>query len=203
MSELTAAEASARDSLDLEAEVSVSCVGRGFVSIAQVPDLHRLTNLRRLCLHGNNIAHIDGLTGLTALVDLNLSSNAVSAIDAGALRGLTRLTSLNLASNRLQTVTGLDGLSNLETLNLSFNYITSIAGLAALAGPLCKLKNLNLKQNQLHNLQAFSVLVGCMGLRWLQVAGNPVCSLPNYAQALASVLSQVGEGTWKRVPTRA
>ncbi|EFJ51748.1 hypothetical protein VOLCADRAFT_56822 [Volvox carteri f. nagariensis] len=177
--------------LDPDKGDSLSFIGQGLLSIGQVPELHRLTGLRRLCLHGNNITRIDGVQGLTNLVELNLSSNAVSSLDPGSLRCLTRLTLLNLASNRLQAVQGLDGLANLEQLNLSYNYITSIAGLTALQGPQCKLRQLNLKHNQLHNLQAFSVLVGCISLRSLQVVGNPVCQLPNYMQALATVLAHV------------
>ncbi|PNH07526.1 Leucine-rich repeat and coiled-coil domain-containing protein 1 [Tetrabaena socialis] len=174
-----------------EVEDSLSCIGQGLLSVAQVPNIHRLTGLRSLCLHGNNIAQLEGLQALTSLVDLNLSSNAVASIDPGSLRGLTLLTSLNLAGNRLQAVQGLDGLSSLEHLNLSYNYITSLGGLSALQGPRCQLRQLNLKHNQLHQLQGFSVLVGCISLRWLQVEGNPVCQLPNCLQALASVLPHV------------
>ncbi|KXZ43849.1 hypothetical protein GPECTOR_79g128 [Gonium pectorale] len=174
-----------------EQDASLSCIGQGLLAIGQVPELPRLSNLQSLCLHGNNITRVEGLQHLTNLVDLNLSSNALASIDPGSLRALSRLTSLNLASNRLQTVQGLNGLSNLEQLNLSYNYITSLGGLSVLQGPLSKLRVLNLKHNQLSSLQAFSVLVGCMSLRWLQVAGNPVCQLPNYMQALVTVLSQV------------
>ncbi|GFR43792.1 hypothetical protein Agub_g4909 [Astrephomene gubernaculifera] len=182
---------SATNSSNSEPGATVSCIGQGLLSISQVPDLHRLRGIRSLCLHGNNLTRIEGLQDLAELVELNLSSNAIASIDPGSLRGLSRLTSLNLASNRLPTVQGLDGLSSLEHLNLSYNYITSITGLSALQGPLCKLRQLNLKHNQLHNLQSFSVLVGCISLRWLQVAGNPVCQLPNYLQALATVLTHV------------
>lgn len=173
---------------------SVSCIGQGLVSISQVPDLHRLTSLRSLCLHGNNITRIEGLQQLAGLADLNLSSNAIDAIDPSALRGLSSLTSLNLASNRLQSISGLDGLSSLEVLNLSYNYLTSLSGLSALQGPRCALRQLNIKHNQLSTLQSFSVLVGCINLRWLQVAGNPVCQLPNCLQVRGGCAHRPGPG---------
>jgi hypothetical protein len=172
-------------------EEDVSCVAAGLVSIGQVPRLASLTGLKRLCLHGNSITRVDSLSGLCALLELNLSSNAIANIEPTSLRGLSRLTSLDLASNRLHAVQGLEGLSSLANVNLSYNYLTSIAGLSALAGPSNSLKQLNLRYNQLQQLQSFSVLVGCVGLRWLQVAGNPVCALPNSTQALASVLAHV------------
>lgn len=170
-------------------EDSVSCIGQGLVSIYQVPELQQLTGIRSLCLHGNNLPRIEGIAHLSLLQDLNLSSNSITSISG--LNALTGLTSLNLASNKLTAVAGLEGLSNLASLNLSYNYISNVSGLSALQGPLCKLRVLNLKHNQLLSLQNLAVLVGCINLKELHIQGNPVCAMPNHLQALMSVLPQV------------
>ena len=67
------------------------------------------------------------------LIELNLSSNALTAVEG--LAGLSRLEVLDLASNRLREVAGLDGLRALRTLNLAHNRLASLAGLAALQVP--------------------------------------------------------------------
>ena len=175
---------------------AVSRIGQGLVSCFQVQELQRPGPIRSLCLHGNSIPRIEGLQLLTALQELNLSSNSIAGIEN--LAGLASLTSLNLASNKIQVITGLDGLSSLTHLNLSYNYITSLAGLnqggqgaPPLPGPGQKLRLLNLKQNLLGGLQSLSVLVSFTCLRHLSVEGNPLCQLPNYRQALLSVLPQI------------
>lgn len=168
----------------------VSRIGAGIISLYQVPELQQFLNITSLCLHANNITRIEGLERVGAtLTDLNLSSNALVVIDG--LSGLSNLRSLNLASNKLPDVHGLEGLSSLSSLNLSYNFITSLSGVSSLQGPLCSLSTLSIKQNQLKKLQDFAVLVGCIKLRELHVDGNPVCQVPNYRQALASVLPQI------------
>lgn len=177
------------DNPAIDDDEAYSCIGRGLISPYQVSELQQLTGLRSLCLHGNNLPRIEGISQLVLLEDLNLSSNAITSISG--LDGLAHLTSLNLASNKLTVIAGLEGLSNLSTLNVSYNYVSSIAGLSALQGPLCKLRSLSLKHNQLVSLQSLAVLVGCIQLRELQIQGNPLCGMPNHLQALLSVLPQV------------
>jgi hypothetical protein len=148
------------------------------------------TTLRSICLHGNNITKAEGLENLSALQELNLSSNALATVDG--LSTLSNLTTLNLASNRLSGNLGsLAGLSSLNHLNLSYNSLTGLGGLASLGGPHSKLRVLNVKSNLLPGLQPFSVLASCVALRELSVAGNPMCQLPSYRQALLSVLPQI------------
>ncbi|MEW5311510.1 MAG: hypothetical protein WDW38_003219 [Sanguina aurantia] len=89
----------------------------------------------------------------------------------------------------LYQVPELQQLLNITSLCLHANNITRIEGLerarSAASPPL------SIKQNQLRKLQDFAVLVGCIKLRELHVDGNPVCQVPNYRQALASVLPQI------------
>lgn len=76
-------------------------------------------------------AHSSALAGQARqLTDLNLSSNALTAVEG--LAGLSHLTSLNLAANRLREVAGLDGLRCLRSLVLAHNLLTTLPGLAAL-----------------------------------------------------------------------
>ncbi len=170
--------------------LSVSRIGEGLISCLDVPELRSLKSLACLCLHGNNISTIEGLQHLEGLQDLNLSSNCISSL-GNSLCGITTLTSINLASNRLQDAAGLEGLVNLTHLNLSYNSITSLHGLAALHGPGCKLRLLDVRHNQLPSLQAFAALVGCVNLRELSIAGNPVCAVPNHQQVLVNVVPQI------------
>lgn len=180
------------DTDDAQQQESASCIGQGLTSCLQVPELYRLHGLRSLCLHGNNISRIEGLGHLAGtLLDLNLSSNSLASLDG--LAGLTALTSLNLASNKLLSLQGLPSLASLSSLNVSYNFLTSIAGLAALQAPAGRLRVLNLRHNQLGSLQAVSVLAGCVYLRELHVAGNPMCQLPSYAQAIVSVLPALAQ----------
>lgn len=92
-----------------------SCAAMGLVSIASVPDLAMIKDLRRLCLHGNRLSSLEGLSHLTALRELVLSSNAVPAI-GGTLSGLASLRTLDLTSNLLTAAEGLSGLSALQHL---------------------------------------------------------------------------------------
>lgn len=168
----------------------VSRIGVGLISLYQVPELQQLLNITSLCLHANGITRIEGLERVGAtLTDLNLSSNSLVGMEG--LAGLSCLRSLNLASNKLPDVHGLEGLSSLSSLNLSYNFINSLSGVSSLQGPLCSLSVLSIKQNQIKKLQDFAVLVGCVKLRELHVDGNPVCQVPNYRQALATVLPQI------------
>ena len=46
---------------------------------------------------------------------------------------------------------------------------------------------------QIESLPQFSVLVGCMNLRELNIIGNPVCMTPNHRQVLLSVVPQLNQ----------
>ena len=78
-------------------------------------------------------SHEAALAQAHQLVELNLSSNALTAVEG--LAGLSRLEVLDLASNRLREVAGLDGLRVLHKLNLAHNRLACLAGLTALQVP--------------------------------------------------------------------
>lgn len=173
------------------APTSVTRIGQGLVSCLQIPELHQFAGrLQSVCLHGNSIARIEGLDKLTALRELNLSSNNISQLEN--ISQLGNLTSLNLASNKLTgTLGSLAGLSSLTHLNVSYNALSSLAGIGELQGPDSKLKVVNAKNNALASLQVCAVLAGCVSLRDLSVGGNPISQLPNYRQAILSVLPHI------------
>ena len=150
---------------------SLSLVGEGLTAIpadlaARTPDL------RRLCLHGNSIADLAGLSSLSALHDLNLSSNSIARIPDGSLSGLAALTALSLASNCLTELGAgaLAGLPRLRRLSLAHNSLDSLACLAALRGG--PLEWLDVRGNELASLAEFSVLAGLPRLAELHVAGG-------------------------------
>jgi Leucine-rich repeat (LRR) protein len=131
-----------------------------------------LPALRRLCLHGNVITALAGLSGLSALQDLNLSSNRIAELPPGALSGLSQLTALNLACNRLAHLapTALAGLPRLRSLSLAHNSLPSLVALAALHGG--PLQRLDIRGNALASLAEFSVLAGLPRLAELLVTGG-------------------------------
>jgi len=154
-----------------EAATSLSLVGEG---LAAVPaDLAVcFPALRRLCLHGNAITAVAGLAGLSALQDLNLSSNSIACLPDGALGTLRQLTALNLASNCLARLgsAALSGLPRLRRLSLAHNSLPSLEGLAALHGG--PLEWLDVRNNAIASLADFSVLAGLPRLAELHVGGG-------------------------------
>lgn len=164
-------EADLNSSCGEEAATALSLVGEGLAAVP--PDLAAcFPALQRLCLHGNSIASVAGLGGLTALRELNLSSNSISSLPDGAFSGLPSLTSLNLASNCLASLGAgaLAGLPRLRRLALAHNGLASLAGLAPLCGG--PLEQLDLRDNSLASLAELSVLAGLPRLAELQLAGG-------------------------------
>lgn len=100
----------------------MSCVAMGLPSISSVPNLSACTNLVRLCLHGNRLSSLEGLSSLAALRELVLSCNAVSALGQ-SLSALTNLRKLDLTSNALTTADGFGCLDSLQYLVSSIMFI--------------------------------------------------------------------------------
>ncbi len=96
-------------------EQQLSLVGMGLYSATLIPEVTARHDLRRLCLHGNNLSSMAGLGHLTALRELVLSSNTLTSIDI-CLEKLKSLSLLDLTSNRLTSLDGLCGLSELHML---------------------------------------------------------------------------------------
>lgn len=108
----------------------ISRVGAGLQSLQEIVPSLVPENVHALCLHGNDISKMEGLSQLQALTDLNLSANAITVMEG--LQNLRNLRILNLASNRIQSIEALQGLNQLQSLNLAHNFISTLSGLTAL-----------------------------------------------------------------------
>ena len=89
---------------------ALSCYGGAVRSLTQVVRLDRFTRLASLCVHGCRLTRLEADPALRAcaatLVDLNLSSNRIAALEG--LPHLPNLRALDVANNRLSTLAGLD-----------------------------------------------------------------------------------------------
>ena len=68
----------------------LSRIGLGLTCLSALPELASATKLQSLCLHGNQLTSLSGLHRLSALTELNASSNALLAV-GDALQALTNL----------------------------------------------------------------------------------------------------------------
>lgn len=83
--------------------------------------MENLKKIEVLDLHGNQITHVGGLSGLSELKVLNLAGNQIKAIGIKDLNGLGSLQELNLRRNRLKKLLGFADTPNLSKLFISNN----------------------------------------------------------------------------------
>mmetsp|Transcript_4836 Transcript_4836/g.9939 ORF Transcript_4836/g.9939 Transcript_4836/m.9939 type:complete len:426 (-) Transcript_4836:192-1469(-) len=85
-------------------------------------------NLTELYLANNKIKSIEGLSGLSQLVKLDLGANRIRTIPPEELAGLTSLTELWLGKNKIESMQGLEALvtKTLRRLDLQSNRLTRI-----------------------------------------------------------------------------
>ncbi|TPX36354.1 hypothetical protein SmJEL517_g01579 [Synchytrium microbalum] len=156
-------------------------------------------NVKTLYLHSNRIKTLDRdvLSILSKLTILDVSSNFIDKIDA--LEGLSVLVDLNLSNNKIRRVEGLRSLQNLRRLNLSFNQIKTLEGMVELHGDHCSLQTLDIKGNEIEEVDQLAYIVGCPHLRELSVNTeglstrvNPMCKNVDYSRATVfSMLPQL------------
>ena len=124
-------------------------------------------------LPDNQLTNVTGLSGLAALLYLDLSSNQLATIPATQpLTGLDSLQQLILTGNQLADLDGLSGLNQLTYMNLSFNQMTTLPALSGLPS----LNYLVLSDNE---LTAFPALSGLPGLQTLYLSTNQITDLSN------------------------
>lgn len=118
--------------------------------IIEENQFYRLTSLKSLYLHGNNIEEIpkDAFQGLKKLHTLHLWSNNINSLENGVFDDLKALRSLELSKNNLTNISEelFSKLIKLEWLNLSGNNITQIP--ANIFRNNVALKNIRLEQNR-------------------------------------------------------
>lgn len=84
-----------------------------------------LVHLRTLRAAACSIKNIDGVKVLDGLLDLQLPSNKLKAVDFGRTN-FSQLESLNLACNKMESITNLSRLISLRDCQLSHNLLTEI-----------------------------------------------------------------------------
>jgi len=132
--------------------------------------LAKLTALTDLDLSSNKISDLAPLAGLTALTDLGLSSRDIC--DLGPLAGLTKLTRLSLEyCGGIHDLRPLSGLRALKYLLL--NNIGGITDISPLAN-LTSLNLLDLSDNKISDLPPLAKLTA---LDNLDLCGNPISDL--------------------------
>ena len=111
-----------------------------------------LARLRSLDLHDNRLRRLraDGFRSLRSLVELNLSGNEISVVDAGTFSGLVELRTLYIDANHLTAVVPamFDGLTGLTTLDVSHNRLSDVA--SGTFRNLTALRSLHLHDNEIH-----------------------------------------------------
>ncbi|KAG2382801.1 hypothetical protein C9374_004768 [Naegleria lovaniensis] len=150
--------------------------------------------VKLLNLHQNSIPKMDGLSDFVNIQELNLSSNNIEKIEG--LNCLEQLRVLNLSANRITKVEGLGDLKKLRKLVLSFNKISSLEGLHFLHGPQYNLQYLDVRGNNIENLNELTFIFGLHKIRELYFQNgidgsfnNPVCKHDRYRPILLSRLA--------------
>ena len=175
---------------------ALSCYGGAVRSLTQVVRLDRFTRLASLCVHGCRLTRLEADPALRAcaatLVDLNLSSNRIAALEG--LPHLPNLRALDVANNRLSTLAGLDeGAPKLERLAASFNRVRSLHALTTprADGEPWALAHLDLRSNNVETFADVAAgLAAVVSLRTLRLASEdrtrPDESLSDADDAIAS-----------------
>ncbi|XP_023288762.1 slit homolog 3 protein-like, partial [Orussus abietinus] len=130
--------------------------------------------LLQLDLSSNSIyaIQVDVFKNLTNLRRLDLSANKITALDEGSFHGLKNLERLNLSENQISVIhiNAFRHLTNLKTLDLSANKISSME--ASLFHDLLALFRLKLNGNNLTTLKE-GTFHGLKALKQLDLANNP------------------------------
>ncbi|XP_074648163.1 dynein regulatory complex subunit 3-like [Tubulanus polymorphus] len=132
------------------------------------------TDVTSLRLDFKNILKIDNLWCFTNLTKLQLDNNIIEKIEG--LDKLVNLVWLDLSFNNIESLEGFDKLTRLEDLTLFNNRISKVENLSELK---C-LQILSLGNNELKELENLVSLRAFKNLKTLNLAGNPICDLPEY-----------------------
>lgn len=152
-------------------------------------ELRALRAAETLSLSQRALTSMDGLGILIGLRALDLSFNALVALDASALAGMSLLEELDISFNKIdgKALAALAGCRRLRTLSLFHNIITSLEALPLLPA----LQLLSLGNNRLVNIAELAHLRRATPvLEALSFDGNPArVAAGGYVQARAVCLS--------------
>ncbi|XP_053219096.1 platelet glycoprotein Ib alpha chain [Podarcis raffonei] len=152
--------------------LQVSCVGQGLSSVpAGLP-----TDTGILLLGSNRLSRVSlaSFQHLSALVELDLSNNSLSALDTGGA-SLPGLQQLDLSHNGLQSLPVLQGMPALKRLALAHNALSRLP--AGGFGALRALEDLELQGNGIRDLPE-GAFEGLQKLRDVDLADNLLEELP-------------------------
>ena len=106
--------------------MELDLISRNISSLLDVEE--DLSEVKILNLHGNELLSLYGLIETSNLIELNLSSNALSSCDLPELVYLPSLKVLDLSGNRITTLEGLPFLPSVSSLAVAFNAISTLDG---------------------------------------------------------------------------
>lgn len=154
---------------------------------ASLADLELIPYVTTLYIRGQQIEHLEDLSGLSKLQTLDLTGSrfdpdCLSAVctisslrelilsdcalsDISALSGATTLTKLDISKNSVRNLDALSGMVMLEELDLSNNAVVDLTALA----DLYNLRTLDVSHNSLTQLYPIST---CLKLSHLEAASN-------------------------------
>ncbi|XP_077999840.1 leucine-rich repeat-containing protein 9-like isoform X2 [Glandiceps talaboti] len=182
---------------------NVKVVEMFFSGFPKIVGMDRFPNLTTLCVMGQDIDRMYGLTHLTRLRELWLCECKIQRIEG--LGECKRLEKLYLYSNNISKIENIAHLKHLEKIWLAKNKITVIEGVIGLQyveeinlaenkidkighslDTHIRLENLNLSGNKICSFKELTNLVRLPSLRYLglkdpQYSPNPVCLLCNYS----------------------
>ena len=118
----------------------------------------QLNKLTQITLSGCNLATIAPLSGCTAVIDLDLSNNALRNLEA--ISKMPKLRTLNLHRNAITSLDALGLCLDLEKLDISNNSVTDLSGIFKLP----RLAELNVAFNKLESLDGIHKMAAITAL---------------------------------------
>ena len=130
------------------------------------------------CTWGSTAAVMGRTAGL---LQLDLSGNSLTALEADALQNLPKLVRLDLSANEIASVhsNAFDHVPDLRTLSLRGNRLAAVD--VTMFAKLVKLERLDLGDNLLTSLPAGAAggaFDGVAKLQWLSLRGNAITEIP-------------------------
>jgi Leucine-rich repeat (LRR) protein len=151
---------------------SLSVAHNQISDVTAIPTLKGVTELN---VRNNQIANLEPILQLTALVMLDAGGNLID--DLSDIGMLSELRQLFLDSNKLSSLEGLENIPALEEVDLSNNALQSTSQISQLF----RLQRLNLDQTGISSL---SDVLALGDLEVLQVSGNPDLGCESISQAI-------------------
>ncbi|EPT29513.1 leucine rich repeat-containing protein [Toxoplasma gondii ME49] len=153
----------------------INCIELPSQKLSTVPDLRIFSNLRRAVLSHNKLSSLQPLLACAKLETVIASDNFL--VDLGELYQLQELRHLDVAQNMIKEFpSSLDAPRKLCFLALENNLIEHVSNLELFDN----LTQLFLSYNRLSDFRSIIHLGSRGGLKVLDLAGNPLCRLPDY-----------------------